>query len=325
MTNSDTCPVCKSNKEKILVSKVNVQTSAGYFCPESKDIALNKKFVEKISLLWQGDEAEVLRCLECGFGFSSPFVGGDFEFYDLKSSYTGYTAWKWDYNYTLSKLLTSSNNQSCQILDIGAGEGLFLKRLNNSYTKYAIESSNKNATQLALNGINVINSMEDATRDFKDHFDIIVLFQVLEHISEFEMILRNISTLLKKNGKLILSVPNGESVLIQEKYFSGIDMIPNHVNKWTDNSLSIALADFTNLKIIYEPKSITREVKSILYGYIKLMAARNITIYSNIYLVKNRFVKLLLMGILCIPAIPKALKAVKEIKHPNLIATCQKK
>jgi 2-polyprenyl-3-methyl-5-hydroxy-6-metoxy-1,4-benzoquinol methylase len=159
---------------------------------------------------------------------------------------------------------------------------------------------------------------------YNGFFDYIVLFQVLEHIDKFENLLQNIHYLLKNNGKLIISVPNGESVLIQEKYFPGIDMLPNHVNKWNEKSLKIALNKFEDIKIFKEKISYINELKSILYGYIKLKSSKDKSIHSFIYATSNKILKYILMFTFCVPAIPRAILTISKIKNPNLIAVSKK-
>ncbi len=85
-------------------------------------------------------------------------------------------------------------------------------------------------------------------------YDIVCSFQVLEHVAHVkEMILASLKV-LKKNGKLIISVPNNESFI---KYNSGgiLNMPPHHMSLWEINSL-FSLQSIFNIKIekvFYEP------------------------------------------------------------------------
>ena len=53
-------------------------------------------------------------------------------------------------------------------------------------------------------------------------YDVIVMFQVLEHIPEPVLFLKNVGRLLKKTGKLIIEVPNLDDHLLNlnEEYFN---------------------------------------------------------------------------------------------------------
>lgn len=74
---------------------------------------------------------------------------------------------------------------------------------------------------------NVSRIAADATT-FKDDglFDVIISFETIEHISNFEDFLENVSSNLKKDGTLIISTPTNEKTT---------DKVPNpyHVIEWS--------------------------------------------------------------------------------------------
>src|SRR6266508_5992194 len=86
-------------------------------------------------------------------------------------------------------------------------------------------------------------------------FQVVTLFQVLEHIAEFELVLNQCRELLAPGGRLVVTVPDGEAMIRQERLTGCHDMPPNHVNKRTPESLSRVLlrAGFDCGQPIYEP------------------------------------------------------------------------
>lgn len=100
--------------------------------------------------------------------------------------------------------------KTSKILEIGSGYGFFLKAMNSiGYNVTGVEVS-KERRNLAKKNCNVsilnINLMNEALDSSK--FDGIVIFHVLEHLSKPIRFLENLYKMLKKNGKLIIEVPN---------------------------------------------------------------------------------------------------------------------
>ncbi len=99
-----------------------------------------------------------------------------------------------------------------KILEVGSGHGFFLESMEKlGYDITGIEISkekrklSKKITKSKILNINLL------TEDIKlKKFDAIVLFHVLEHLSNPSKFLKKISALLNLNGKIILEVPNSD-------------------------------------------------------------------------------------------------------------------
>jgi len=95
------------------------------------------------------------------------------------------------------------------ILEIGAGTGYVAKYLiNHGYRNYAIGDIHKRG--LVLSGdyayrhkyqFNLMRTV------FTEHFDVVGMFDVLEHISDDDSTVKNINKMLKKGGRVIVTVP----------------------------------------------------------------------------------------------------------------------
>ncbi|TWP24946.1 class I SAM-dependent methyltransferase [Apibacter muscae] len=112
-------------------------------------------------------------------------------------------------NYKLK--IISKYKSSGKILDYGCGDGSFLKFLkNNDFSILGFEPNTK-ASEIAISKIgndNITNSLDSIE---KNSLDIITLWHVLEHISNPEEILSKLKTKLKKDGYLIIALPNHKS------------------------------------------------------------------------------------------------------------------
>ena len=100
------------------------------------------------------------------------------------------------------------------ILDIGCGGGLLcepLKRLGATVTgidasKNNIKAAKFHAKKMNLN-INYINCSPE-NLIFKNKFDVILNMEVVEHVSNVDLFIKNCSTLIKKNGIMFVATIN---------------------------------------------------------------------------------------------------------------------
>lgn len=100
-------------------------------------------------------------------------------------------------------------NKNENILEIGAGTGNISRMLlSNGYSNVSVGDIHKKGLEYAKSyGIQNRHLLDVTQMPFKEHFDVIGLFDVLEHISEDSLVIRNIHKSLKEKGKFILTVP----------------------------------------------------------------------------------------------------------------------
>ena len=95
-------------------------------------------------------------------------------------------------------------------LDIGCAYGLFLKSLPESFQKYGADISKhavKKSKEVNPEGNFVVADI-GKTRPFKGKkFDIVTLFDTIEHVTNVEQTLKNLQSLLKDDGYVFLMVP----------------------------------------------------------------------------------------------------------------------
>ena len=133
--------------------------------------------------------------------------------------------------YSLKKkvaLLSRLNSGTGKLLDIGAGTGDFLNAARKKgWTVYGSEP-NLTARKIASEkGIELKSSVDEFQGK---QFDVITLWHVLEHIPDLESTLEKIKNLLKRNGILIVAVPNFNSLDAQyyRSYWAAFD-VPRHL------------------------------------------------------------------------------------------------
>jgi SAM-dependent methyltransferase len=108
------------------------------------------------------------------------------------------------------------------VLDIGCGNGRFLNNLLKfgDYKLYGIELEGNSAKRAALIAEIELKTGILEENDFEpDRIDAITMFQVFEHLTEPRMTLNIIKKILKKDGVLVMSFPNIDS--LQARLFKG--------------------------------------------------------------------------------------------------------
>ncbi|KPJ69461.1 hypothetical protein AMJ44_03855 [candidate division WOR-1 bacterium DG_54_3] len=133
-----------------------------------------------------------------------------------------------------------------KILDIGCGDGSLLKYLKDlGWQTYGVEINEVSARYAReVLGLNVFKGrLEDANFP-EESFDVITILHVLEHLSDPTHTLRMIFPILRKDGILVVEVPNFgsfEARIFRSKWF-GIDApLPLHLYFFTPHSLKLLL------------------------------------------------------------------------------------
>lgn len=144
-------------------------------------------------------------------------------------------------------------SRDARILDVGCGFGnalYALKRLGYDNVM-GVEVSNEQADVCRQAGFTV-EVVEDSIAWLVNHpnqFDFIILFDVLEHVRVENQIdfLRALYTALKSGGKLLLTVPNANSILNSRWRYNDY----THHSSFTEHSLRFVLLNsgFKNLWI----------------------------------------------------------------------------
>lgn len=102
------------------------------------------------------------------------------------------------------------------VADIGCGAGSFLDSIANiASRKIAIEPSRIFHEHLKKNGYEVFPYSNDATETIQNNIDYAVSFQVIEHVLDPVEFLSEIKKLLKSDGKLLISTPNRDDILMK--------------------------------------------------------------------------------------------------------------
>ncbi|MGB8703683.1 MAG: class I SAM-dependent methyltransferase [Gillisia sp.] len=135
------------------------------------------------------------------------------------------------------KWISKKYPQKGRLLDIGAGTGEFLKIAKKKGWKVQGVEPDSKARELSGNKGIILESGLSKFRSEK--FDVITLWHVMEHLPDLKNRIIEIQHLLKKNGLLVIAVPNFRSYDAQYygKFWAAYD-VPRHLWHFSKNSLS---------------------------------------------------------------------------------------
>lgn len=124
-----------------------------------------------------------------------------------------------------------------EILEIGAGTGNISRQLmSDGYNKISIGEIHENGLKYAMTyGIENLYQFDITNSPFQNHFDVIGMFDVLEHINNDSLAIQNISKMLKNNGFFVLTVPAHMWLWCRE------DQIAFHKKRYEINELLLLL------------------------------------------------------------------------------------
>ena len=137
-------------------------------------------------------------------------------------------------------------NQNERIIEVGAGTGNVSRYLmKNGYQNIAVGEMHYNGLRYAKNyGIQECYQFNLIDVPFEEEFDAVCMFDVLEHLEDDELALKNVYKMLKTNGKVIITVP------AHMWLWGEIDRISGHKTRYNKRELEEKLK-ITGFDIIF--------------------------------------------------------------------------
>ena len=106
----------------------------------------------------------------------------------------------------------ASNKKTGRLLDIGAGTGHFAKYMQDREWEVIGLEPDENARKVAAEKLKLhLFSLDTIAKLKPEHYDVITLWHVLEHVPDLSATMAQIKTLLMQDGVLFIAVPNHTS------------------------------------------------------------------------------------------------------------------
>ena len=237
------CPICKSGGSRILYS-INSEQAAQHFVLKEAEPARFAELQSHIETIWHQPTCRVVQCDSCGFCYSNPYVAGDRRFYTLAYRRLGFPTRKWEYELTY-ETFTAKGMSGFTMLEIGAGNGAFVKRIAPSLTRkeniLCTEYSDFGIGEIQRYGISCLSDDIRAvdSEEYEGLFDVICMFQVLEHMDDLNPLFQRINWMARRNANLFIAVPNPRRIEFNELNGALLDMPPNHIGRWNRQCFAI--------------------------------------------------------------------------------------
>lgn len=265
------CPICKNNNFKIL---------------RFKNDKISDKVMRETNLFSASSNYklfdQLVQCYVCSHVMTNPRLSTK----DLIESYSNSTEnnhflqnnFRIDsFEKVLKKVIKKNNlnpsDREFNVLDIGCASGSFLnaaKKITNWNLK-GIEPS-KTMVEFGITNYGLdINQGVFMENSFpNDKFDMITLWDVLEHVNHPDKLLYDIAKKLKINGFLIINVPNLNTITARMMKYSWPFYLAVHIHYFKNNTLKKLLANY-QLQVIYQKPYFQK----LGFGYVLYRAANS--------------------------------------------------
>ena len=255
----------ENNGEKMSHSKISVQ-----ICPLCDS--------HKVSFFLRKKGFDLYKCQNCKLLFLFPLpesIGVYDESYfsgaEKGFGYVDYDVDKEPMKPTFNKYLdivSSLGISNGKLLDIGSATGFFMDLAEKrGFEVTGVEISDFAAEIGRKKGLKIITGDLIDQKFTESHFDVITMFDVLEHVPKPKEIIREVYRILKKGGLVVINTPDVESLWarVLGTHWQLI-MPPEHINYFSPKNLGDYLS-----KNGFEVKISSKIGKSFTLQYILKM------------------------------------------------------
>lgn len=131
----------------------------------------------------------------------------------------------------LADLCRTKNISVERLIDVGAGYGIFLdewRKANSSTQVLAVEPSESLAAECRSKGFEVVEDIAENVSGYNNHADLVVCFEVLEHVYDPLAFVQTLSRLVKPGGYVFVSTLCADGFDIQLLWEKSNSIFPPH-------------------------------------------------------------------------------------------------
>jgi SAM-dependent methyltransferase len=245
---------------------------------------------QRIGSTEQQSGYSICQCQNCHLIFSDPMVAANSAWYasswlyGLRESHSGVAGGEynvpWNFSQALGELQTAARGR---LLDVGCAEGYFLYLAQKMGYEVTGLDFNPVSLEIARKLLGVSSVYQNSVEELGDRFpgtlfDVVTIFEVLEHTADPFQTVLSINRLMKSGGKLFISVPGSRRW--PGFFHPEVDAPPHHLTLWTEEALKKLLerAGFRVLAVRTKPlqaEDLGFHLKLGLQGIFRRLQNRN--------------------------------------------------
>ena len=188
---------------------------------------------------------DLFDCPACGVGFAWPMRAAEAAWYATSPLYLQAKLLHLPLGWHHRRLLAwAGAGAGRQLLDVGCGTGGFLAAARDQGfvargIDFDVDSVVRARERYGLQDVEALSLTEHTARYPGLRFDVVTLFEVIEHVEDPVGFLREVRGVLRPGGHVALSTPNRERCL--DPLRDG-DLPPNHLTRWRPAALATLLS-----------------------------------------------------------------------------------
>jgi SAM-dependent methyltransferase len=215
--------------------------------------------VQSICLVCEGQEwnryltlgnYEIIKCQRCGLGQTYPFPSGEQQsevnqdVYTLENRLRAYNTRFEEFfaRYTrqLTEIKSHLADSAKNLLDVGCSLGFFLVTAQKmGFDVHGIELSKESADYASkVQNLKVFHGTLEDAKYLDGQFDVVTLWDVLEHVPDPRAMLMEINRILSPSGVIVIQSPNMDSLMAAKgRDYWNWWLVPDHIYHFTPSTL----------------------------------------------------------------------------------------
>lgn len=179
-------------------------------------------------------------CPDCRVTFSQPRDPVHPSWYSksrMNEARAGGSDWRY-------RTFFSVEREGSRLLDVGCGAGQFLRLAQDrGFQVVGVDYNPAHVEEARKAGLVNVEAQDYGTylRSHAAKYDVVTLFDVLEHVGEPAVLLQAVRAALAPSGRLIVTLPNNDRPLLSKSNREKWDYPPYHYTRWTQRALKKVL------------------------------------------------------------------------------------
>ena len=224
------------------------------------------------------DKFTAMQCRECSLVYLNPrptfeeferIYPPNYHAFEFSESEFGFV-FKVRRRLEANRLLSWCKNlpENAKIIDIGCGDGFHLELLKDfgkkTWTLEGVDADERAASMAEKKGLTVHCGLLENLDLKAESYDLAILIQTIEHVADPPQLLREVRSLLRPGGRIVIVTDNTDSLdfTLSKKRFWGGYHFPRHWNLFNKKTIKL-LAEKTEMEV----EALTTQVSPVNWVY----------------------------------------------------------